>query len=93
MEDNHKPWGQFFGAYDDNTTYVPYRTPKKRYMKNYNNDSTNRLFGYQNELLVDHPVMMYGENGAGEELSDDTIESLLEPQQTPYPGLYPYFNG
>ena len=90
-EDNHKPWGQFFGAFDDDTTYVPYRTPKKRYMKNYNNDSTSRWIGYQNELLVDHPLMVYGEDSDGAEMSDEAIESLLDPQLTPYPDLYPFF--
>jgi len=90
-EDNHKPWGQFFGAFDDNTTYVPYRTPKMRYMENYDNDSTGRVFGYQNELLVDHPMMVYGEDSDGAELSNDDVESLLDPQLTPYPDLYPYF--
>jgi len=89
-EDNHKPWGQFFGSFDDNTTYVPYKTPHSRYLENHNNDSTGRWFGYQNELLVDHPIMTYGRTGDGEELSTDEILEILPEPQSPFPGLLPY---
>lgn len=86
-EDNHKPWGQFFGSFDDNTTYVPYRTPKKRYVKNHNNDSTGRWIGYKNELLVDHPIMVFGESGDGNTLTEDQVTELLDSPQVPFPGL------
>lgn len=86
-ENNHEPWSQFFESFDDNTTYVPYRTPRSRYIENHNNDSTGRWIGFKNELLVDHPVMVYGETGDGESLSDDEATDILPSPQAPFPGL------
>jgi hypothetical protein len=91
-EDNHEPWGQFFGSFDDNTTYVPYKTPKKRYLKNHNNDSTGRWFGFKNELLVDHPMMTYGQTSSGGKLTRAEVMQLLPSPQSPYPKLLSYFS-
>lgn len=89
-EDNHKPWGQFFGSFDDDTKFVPYKTPKKRYLKNHDKDTTDRWFGFKNELLVDHPMMTYGMTGDEEELSTEEVLELLPEPQSPFPGLFPY---
>lgn len=89
-EDHHKPWGQFAQSFDDNTTYVPYKTPKMRYLRNHNNDSTGRWFGFKNELLVDHPIMTYGQTSSGKELTKAEVMGLLPSPQSPYPELLFY---
>lgn len=91
-EDHHKPWSQFAQSFDDNTTYVPYKTPKKRYLKNHNNNSTGRWFGFKNELLVDHPIMTYGQTNSGEELTREEVMEILPTPQSPYPELLSYFS-
>lgn len=91
-ETHHKPWSQFAQSFDDNTTYVPYKTPKKRYLKNHNNNSTGRLFGFKNELLADHPIMTYGQTNSGEELTNEEVMEILPTPQSPFPELVSYLS-
>jgi len=87
----HAPWRKFFKAFEKDAPYVPYKTPKKKYMKKYDKNTVGRLIGYVNEALVDHPIMMYGESPDGEQLSNSEVQGLLGAPQTPYPGIYPHF--
>lgn len=86
-DDNHAPWSQFFEAFEDGTKVVPYTTPQKKYVKHHNNDTTNRWIGYENEKLLDHPIIRYGRDGDGNTLSESDVSELLPSAQVPFPDL------
>lgn len=92
-EGDHEPWSQFYESFENGTHHVPYNTGRKEYLKHFDDEENPGLLreGYINEWLVDHPMMEYGTDPSGTELTSDEIESLMESgdesYQVPFPGL------
>lgn len=81
------PWKQFHYQFDLRTTpFEPYHTPHTRYLNKYDEDTTGNLIGYNNERVLDHPVMDSGTDEHGNDLSSSEIDELLDPPLSPFPG-------